>query len=70
MSNDEILKNHLQNLTRENQQLKAKLRVFQRVAHQAFTKADGHIEPCLKAMMCSCGYQQYLMMVEDNATHD
>ena len=66
MSDNGTLKDHLEDVMRENQQLRAKLRVFKRVAEQAFAKADGHIEPCLKAMMCSCGYQQYMMMAEDN----
>jgi hypothetical protein len=66
MPDDGTLKDHLDDLMRENRDLRAKLRLFQRVASQAFTKADGHIEPCLKAMMCSCGYQQYLMIVEQD----
>jgi len=65
MSDNGTLKDHLEDLMRENQELRSKLRVFQRVASQAFTKADGHIEPCLKAMMCSCGYTQYLMISEE-----
>ena len=64
MPDDGTLKDHLDDLMRENRDLRAKLRLFQRVASQAFTKADGHIEPCLKAMMCSCGYTQYLMIAE------
>ena len=66
MPDNGTLKDHLEDLMRENRDLRAKLRLFQRVASQAFTKADGHIEPCLKAMMCSCGYQQYLMIVEQD----
>ena len=66
MSDNGTLRDHLEDVMRENQELLAKLRVFKRIADQAFAKADGHIEPCLKAMMCSCGYQQYLMMAEDN----
>ena len=66
MPDNGTLKDHLDDLMRENRDLRAKLRLFQRVASQAFTKADGHIEPCLKAMMCSCGYQQYLMIVEQD----
>ena len=66
MPDDGTLKDHLDDLMRENRDLRAKLRLFQRVASQAFTTADGHIEPCLKAMMCSCGYQQYLMIVEQD----
>ena len=66
MTDNGTLRDHLEDVMRENQQLRAKLRVFKRVADQAFAKADGHIEPCLKAMMCSCGYQQYLMIVEQD----
>ena len=64
MPDNGTLRDHLDDLMRENRDLQAKLRLFQRVASQAFTKADGHIEPCLKAMMCSCGYTQYLMIAE------
>jgi hypothetical protein len=66
MTDNGTLRDHLDDLMLENKDLRAKLRVMQRVASQAFSKADGHIEPCLKAMMCSCGYQQYLMMVEQD----
>ena len=66
MPDNGTLKDHLEDLMRDNRDLQAKLRLFQRVASQAFTKADGHIEPCLKAMMCSCGYTQYLMIAEKN----
>lgn len=62
MPDESTMRDHLEDVMRENQELRTKLRVYQKIASDAFTKADGHIEPCLKAMMCSCGYTQYLMI--------
>jgi hypothetical protein len=62
MPDESTMRDHLEDVMRENQELRTKLRVYQKIAADAFTKADGHIEPCLKAMMCSCGYTQYLMI--------
>lgn len=59
MPDEQTMKDHIEDLMYERNDLLRQVSLWRKVAEQAFTKADGHIEPCLKACMCNCGYEQF-----------
>jgi hypothetical protein len=62
MPDESTMRDHLEDVMRENQELRTKLRVYQKIAADAYAKAGGHIDPCLRGVMCSCGLTQYMMI--------
>ena len=62
MPDESTMRDHLEDVMRENQELRTELRVYRKIAADAYAKAGGHIEPCLRGLMCSCGFTQYIML--------
>jgi hypothetical protein len=58
-------KDHIDDLTIENNRLRHDLQRWKRIGTMAFTHSKGCLDGCLRAAMCGCGYEHYVAQIRE-----
>lgn len=59
MSDNQTLRDHIEDLMTERNEHLRTIQRLQMIADKAFTMSNGHIQGCLLAMMCNCGFMHW-----------